>query len=547
MKGVHLFSNEAKTELSVTLDALMFEGSFDAATFVEFVSKSPFKEYRLIDDNIKLLGQAFSLAASEDQQDLVEQMIGKKQKTTLIVEVAEDSMSATLKIIASPDVIIPDIEEVMEFVHSKALRVGVSRKRIRDLLQQVIDIEKLTEVSNVIAKGLVPRNGKNSYIKALVPSALERVLRPQSSDGTKVDMRDLGDIICVKPNDAVAIRVPPSSGKPGRTVTGKVRLPAPGELLDIKLGPNTAVSQGDENIILALVAGQPKFENNIMSIDETFTTKGVNVRTGNIKYDGAVIVNGDVAEHMEIVAKGDVTINGFVESSFIRSGGDIIITQGATGKMNDEDCQLVARGSIFVQHAQGIDMIAGKDINVAKQLAYSRAKAKGSLTVGSIDNPMGNLFASTVNCQKTIAAGSIGAISGSALTLDFSEGYNLLIDRLTALSDVLKELTTKNADHEINLSSINFRQVPEALKLKMRELNNVLEAERILLSWLKEALFEMQERKREYELNSRVIANKELFPGVIVKLNNKVWHGKQEYKRSRVTLDDGNWHYEPLV
>ena len=86
-----------------------------------------------------------------------------------------------------------------------------------------------------------------------------------------------------------------------------------------------------------------------MTVDDTFQTKGVNVGTGNINYEGAVLVNGDVTESMQVIAKGDVTINGFVESAVIRAGGDIIITEGAMGKMHEEDCQLIAKGSVFVQ------------------------------------------------------------------------------------------------------------------------------------------------------------------------------------------------------
>jgi len=45
-----------------------------------------------------------------------------------------------------------------------------------------------------------------------------------------------------------------------------------------------------------------------------------------------------------------------VESAYIESGGDIIITEGAMGKVNDTQgefqCQLVAAGSIHVQHGR---------------------------------------------------------------------------------------------------------------------------------------------------------------------------------------------------
>ena len=105
-------------------------------------------------------------------------------------------------------------------------------------------------------------------------------------------------------------------------------------------------------------------------MQDTYTSAGVNSSTGDIQFDGAVVVNGDVGEDREINASGNVTINGFVESAYIHSGGDIIISEGAIGKMHDEDCRLVAGGSVYVHHAQGLNIQAGTDVNIGTQLAY---------------------------------------------------------------------------------------------------------------------------------------------------------------------------------
>ncbi|MBN7827867.1 FapA family protein, partial [Bowmanella dokdonensis] len=139
----------------------------------------------------------------------------------------------------------------------------------------------------------------------------------------------------------------------------------------------------------------PKFNSGDMWVDETFICKGVNVGTGNINYDGAVIVNGDVTEKMIITASGDVTINGFVESAIIQAGGDIIITQGAMGKQAENDkneysTKLSAQGSIHVQHGQGLEISCNGNVTVGKQLAHSNIICRGSVIVGPIDNPNGN-------------------------------------------------------------------------------------------------------------------------------------------------------------
>lgn len=556
MNGISLSCSDDKRQLLIAVNPLLFEGLFNIENIVAFIAKSKaenesepkFSDFTLCKDSVLSLQDEISLAVSKNNKDIIKKVIGEINQASISISISDDDMSATMTLTMHSQSSIPDMNDVINDVKKLGIIKGFSRKSVINLLQQAIDAKPDVELTQIIAKGLPPRNGKNSFIKALVPNALDRILAPQKMDGTKVDMRDLGDILCVKMNAPVAQRIAPSKGRSGTTIKGEKIASSPGKWEKIKMGVNTTPSLNNENIIIAAVAGQPKFENGVMFIDDTFTaSKGVNVGTGDIRYDGAVIVNGDVTENMEIIAKGDVTINGFVESAFIRSGGDIIITQGATGKMHEEDCRLVAGGSIYIQHAQGLDIIAGKDINVAKQLAYSRVKAKGSITVGAIADPMGNLFASTINCYSSLKAGTIGAISGSALTIDFSEGYNILCNKHNVVSGFFKELSAINASHEMKLSDVNNKQIPARLKKKLLALNIQVEAERDLLRWLRETQAELQELKREYEINARVIANKELFPGVTVKLNKKVWRSHQEYLKCRVILDDGNWQHSPIV
>ncbi|MGB3726743.1 MAG: FapA family protein [Glaciecola sp.] len=547
MKGVSLNANSDSSQLFATIDPLVFGGRLDRDAFLEYVATTDFAHFHISDNSLLMLSDAVNAAANEQLMTPITQSIGKIKDADIIVEVAADHMSATLKIETPSGGDIPSVTTILNELKKHNVVRGISKKRIRNLIQIAADADPGKENSDIVARGLPPKKGKDSYLKPLIPNALDRVLAPKESGSDKVDMRDLGDILSVKVNQAVARRVAPGKGRLGYTVSNKKIKPSRGKWKDIKLGNNTKQSPKDENTIIATVAGQPKFENERMSVDDTYTTKGVNVGTGNIKYDGAVIVNGDVTENMKVHADGDITINGFVESAVIRAGGDIIITQGATGKMNTEDCQLIANGSIFVQHGQGLDIIAGADVHVAKQLAYSKVKCRGSVTVGSIDKPMGNLFASTISCYKSVVAGSVGAVSGSVLTIDFSDGYNLIVDRLEALTDLFKVLSNKNANHEIKVAAFKSKHIPANLRDKLDTLHDELQTERVLLNWLQSAQEEMQVKRDQYEVQARVIANKELFPGVTVKLNKRAWRGQRECPRCRVILEDGNWLYDPIV
>lgn len=547
MKGVTLTANSSTKQLTATVDPLLLEGELKPASLEAYVMSSEHNSYFMLTNAIASLcekANAAKLSQSVEEQKIV---IGEVRDAAISIEIADDKMSAQLTIEAPYSGSVPSYENILALLNQQGVTRGISKKRVISLIEQASTAPSGAEFTNDVAKGLPSRDGKPSYIKPLVPNALDRILQPQDAGDDKVDMRNLGDILCVPAKTPVARRQAPSKGRIGYNVVGEALTPEAGEWKEVKLGHNTTLKPQDENTIIATVTGQPKFENGVMSVDDTFQTKGVNVGTGNINYEGAVLVNGDVTESMQVIAKGDVTINGFVESATIRAGGDIIITEGAMGKMNEEDCQLIAKGSVFVQHGQGLNITAGKNLNVRKQLAYSKVKCQGKVTIGDPEKPQGNLFASEIHCGNTLAAGTVGAISGSALIIDFSDGINQLNTRYDAILTSLKQLRENNFDHEVKLREIHSRHIPNSLLNQVEKIDSAFESEKHLLKWLEDIEAEMRQAKIDYEVNARVVANKELFHGVSVKQNKRNWRSEKDYKRSVVRLVGGKWTYEPLV
>lgn len=547
MKGVTLTVNKAAKHLIATINPLLVEGLLQPKAIESFILESEYKQFFLLKNELASLCEQGNAAKKSESADELQLPVGEMRDASVSVTISNDQMSVEMTIESPYAGSLPTYEELLTLVRQKGITRGISKKRLKNLLFQASEADSGTELTDVVAIGLPARDGKASRLKSLFPNALDRILQPQEVGNNKVDMRNLGDILCVQVKAAVAERKPPGKGRVGYTVTGSPILPTEGQWIAIKLGENTSISPNNENIVIAEVSGQPKFENDVMNVDNTFQTKGVNVGTGNIEYDGAVIVNGDVTESMQVIAKGDITINGFVESATISSGGDIIITEGAMGKMNDEDCKLYAKGSVFVQHGQGLDIVANKNLNVRKQLAYSRVKCGGVVTIGDPDRPMGNLFASTIQCGSTVYAGTVGAVSGSSLTIDFSEGLNTLNARYDAILTSLKNLRENNLDHQVKLRELHAKHIPNGLLNQLTKIDAILESEKHLLQWLESVEGELNKAKIDYEKNARVIAYKELFSGVTIKMNKRTWRSEKEYLKSIVNLEDGKWQFTPLI
>ena len=547
MKGVTLTINKAAKQLIATVDPLLVDDFLQPKVLEDFIHASEYKQFFILKNATDSLCEQSNTAKKSKSSDKLQQAVGVIKDASVSITISNDQMSVEMTIESPYAGSVPTYEELLALLRQKGINRGVSKKRMKNLLFQASEAEGGIEFTGIVAIGLPAKDGKSSRLKSLFPNAIERILQPQEAGNNKVNMRNLGDILCVQAKSAVAERQPPGKGRAGYTVTDTPLSSNEGQWIPIKLGANTSISPQDENIVLADVGGQPKFENDIMSVDNTFQTKGVNVGTGNIDYDGAVIVNGDVTESMQVIAKGDITINGFVESATIKAGGDIIITEGAMGKMNEEDCKLHAKGSVFVQHGQGLDIVANKNLNVRKQLAYSRVKCGGIVTIGEPDRPMGNLFASTIQCGSTLYAGTVGAVSGSSLIVDFSESVNTLNARYEAVLTSLKQLRENNFDHQIKLRELHAKHIPNGLLNQLNKIDAVFESEKHLLKWLETVEQDLRQAKIDFEKNARVVAYKELFPGVSIKMNKRHWRSEKEYLKSVVSLEEGKWQHTPLI
>lgn len=551
MKGVSLSYKEATNEVSLALNPAEFDSELDSKALVEYVQNSNFSSMHLSETDIKTACDQANHHFKTNDFAVITNKVGEKRNAEIEFRVPEDGMQASILITAPYGGDVPDINALTKLARENDIKRGLGKKKLKEALQLVAEAKPGEVVESVIAVGLPARDGHCSRLIPLVPNALDRVLRPQQSSASRVDMRNLGEVICVKAGAEVLRRVSPSKGRTGFTVRGTQIEAKSGDWQPIKLGDGTAISDHNENLVVATISGMPKFQDLIMTVDDTFICQGVNVGTGNIKYDGAVLVNGDVTEKMEITATGDVTVNGFVESATIHAGGDIVITEGAMGKANDQgtefSCELRATGSIHVQHGQGLNIKCGGNITIGRQVAYSRLECKGDVIVGQIDNPNGNLFACNVVGQRSVKAGTFGAVSGSHLAIDFSKGFNQLTERKDLLDDLLKQLRENNGKHKDKIDLIKSKLIPKNMRTKVDEAIELFENESQMLNWLEVKNLEMKEAKDEYTRSIMLMAFKRVYSGVSVKLNNRVWLSEREYDRSVVRYDEHQWQYDPMV
>lgn len=550
MEGIYLEIDPTDEYLDMMIMPPEIEGRLEEKSILKFVKESDYGDFYIFDEAIASAVATFKNGQRIDTSDPITERVGERRDAQVNFRLSDDEMKASLVLTSAFAGKQISVKALQNEAKKLGIVRGLSKKKLVALSDEARNATPGTTLDEVVAKGLPARNGRNSKVKALVDNALERILKPKEKDG-RADMRDLGDIICVKAGDPVARRLPPTEGRKGFTVTGTPLEPQAGCWVNFKPGSGTDISPTDGNLLIAEINGMPKFKNDRMWVDDTFICKGVNVGSGNVNYDGAVLVNGDVTEKMQITASGDITVNGFVESAFIQAGGDIIITEGGAGKHHEKSdeysCILEAGGSVHVAHGQGLDIRSNGNVTVGRQLAYSRINCRGTVTAGPIQNPNGNLFACHIECFGKIKAGTLGAVSGSTLSVDFSGGFNLLMEKKEQLDELWLQLQENSKSHESKINFIKSKKIPMKLADKVNEAISLFNNERKTLDWLQDKITVIKSEKASYVEIIGLEVKDRIYPGVVIKLNNRSWKAEREYPRARIKYEGHQWLYDPIT
>jgi uncharacterized protein (DUF342 family) len=220
-------------------------------------------------------------------------------------------------------------------------------------------------------------------------------------DGT-ADFREVEGVTQVKTGTALARLQPPGPGIPGRDAEGKP-LPAPaGKPAQLTAGPGTRLSE-DGQSLLAACDGMVAAKNGVICVFAVLELdKGVDFRTGNIRFDGDVRVKGNVAEGFRIEAGGDIRIEGDAEGAVLVScRGNIQVTGGFFGQGKGS---IQAKGEVKVAFARQAEIKCGK-LSVEKALQDCQVVSHG-LNATKKDS---RIFGGKILCYGSARLAHVGA------------------------------------------------------------------------------------------------------------------------------------------
>ena len=183
--------------------------------------------------------------------------------------------------------------------------------------------------------------------------------------------------------------------------------------------------------------------------------------TGDIDYDGDVVIKGNVVAGFTVKAAGNITVSGIVEGATVIAGGSITFNRGIQGMTK---AVVKAGGNIvskFIESAESVS--AGGSIE-ADSILHSKVTAKETIKASGKN---GLIIGGDVKAVYMIEAKTIGNAMGTNTTVGVGVDPSMKrrVDEL------------KNSLDKLGNNKIQLNQILSVLR-KKQELEGSLDAEK---------------------------------------------------------------------
>lgn len=253
-----------------------------------------------------------------------------------------------------------------------------------------------------VAEGKMPRHGTDAKIEYYFETDLST--KPTLKEDGSVDFFNLNTVSHCKEGDVLARLFPEDAGDPGRSIYDEEIKPREVKQEKLKFGKNVILSENKLELTAA-ADGHVTLVNGTVSVSNILQVDNVDMSTGNINYDGSVVVKGNVLANFSVKAKGNIEVAGVVEGAWMEAGGDIIIVRGMNGMARGilkaegnviakfiENAKVRAGGYISTESILHSEVVAGTDVQVTGKRGFitgGKVSAMDLVQVKTLGSAMG--------------------------------------------------------------------------------------------------------------------------------------------------------------
>jgi uncharacterized protein (DUF342 family) len=322
------------------------------------------------------------------------------------ITISDDQMEALISFLpAEPGGSLLTIGQVMEAIAAKGVRFGIDESLLETALA-----EKTRGEPICFAKGSMPENGKDGELQFHFETECLGTPEVNEKDG-RVDYRNLNLFVQVNQGQKLVSRTRATPGSPGYTVTGRELKQKAGK--EVKLPGGKNVRYDEERLTMfAEKTGRADYKNRTVTVSTCYTVGGdADLSVGNIRFNGDVLIKGNVISDITIEATGNIEVNGAVEGARLIAGGNIVLKSGIQG--NDKG-HLEAGGDVIAKYIERTKVQAAGNI-VADAFIHCLAESGNAILA---KGKFGSIIGGAVKAQNSVTAQNIGAAVSSKTSVE---------------------------------------------------------------------------------------------------------------------------------
>jgi len=451
------------------------------------------------------------------------------------VSISDDEMKAFLIVTPPVGGAAPiGYDDVREECRAKGIEFGLKEQVIRETVENA-EKERVVFSDVLIAEGESPVNGRDGKIEYKVAFASGNTFKVL--DDGSVDYKEHDLITNVDEGKLLAVVIKAQEDvKDGHTVKGDVIEARKGDDIELEIGNNIQASdEGDSIHYRSKIGGQLITDGKKISVEPLLLIKGdIGPKTGNVNFNGVVVINGNIQDSYLVIAKKNITVQGNIGSSTVKSDENIVVKNGVIGKNKG---LVYAQGDVTVKFAENSDIRAGGNIYIHRAALNCRLTA-GAKIISLKEK--GQIVGGELRAKKGVDVKILG--NESEHTMYIRVGTDFIVDMQ------LKELKMKLRKYDMTLKKIillldKFKKIsqrPEDLPEKLKQTYNDARKKGTIV---KIAIDNLKKKEQDLGLKlaevfeSEVIAREYLYRGVKIYFGNSLYEPEGTRTKIKIYYD----------
>ena len=310
----------------------------------------------------------------------------------------------------------------------------------------------------ILAAGTPVTPGQDGYVEYMFDT--DPVARPKTNEDGSVDFHALNSVRACAEGQVLAKLHKEVPGSPGFNVFGEMIMPNNVKAAAIRHSKGSTLS--DEGVLTSDVNGHVSLTEGMVFVSSVLELADVDVSTGDINYDGNLLVNGNITTGYKVNVTGDIEVRGVIEAAEVTAGGQITVAKGINGM---EKGRIKAGHSVIAKYINSAEVEAGGLIKVEGK--------KGFITGG------------VARAGNKIEAKTIGSDMGAPTSVEVGVDPSLKARRNKLIKENEELRGTLARTEPVLLATVDRlkrgdKLPPDQLK-KMQELNKVIQNQRAVL------------------------------------------------------------------